>query len=779
MPASNIEAELILGKNALFSQLPETQIASLSRRARLDTLRAGTILSTQGRSRIEHVYVIAKGLLELYFDNKGEKILSATLEPGDIFGGISILMNGGISARTSQAQTDCKLVVLPKEDFLDVCERHKQFRQYFVDNFSERMVNEAYASILTAGQALNTLTGTIPFSFLPEEALESVAAEIALVKYSADTVIFIQDRSTVDYLYILQEGAAERFFEEKGKQILKAVLSEGDLFGGISMLLNNGVAVRTLRTTEDTSFYILPQAKFRELCDSHDTFSEYFTDTFGKRMLDRSYAETVAKSLRPKEEDLRVFNLGISGLYTQNIITCSEDTTIQEAAVKMSDNRCSSIFIEGLTGGVKGIITDNDLRSRVIATRHDTGRPVAEIMSTPLAVVASGATVFEALMVMMQKGIKHLAVADIPENVVGILTNQDLLQLQGQSPLILIREINEAQTIDAIIDKHAKLPRMIQGLINSGAKADNVTRLITTLSDAILKKVVAFTLNECDPPPVKFVFMILGSEGRKEQTLKTDQDNAIIFEDVTAENLPATRDYFLKLGEKICGHLDRAGYAYCKGGIMAQNPEWCLSISEWKRKFKGWIHSPQAEALLNASIFFDFRSGYGEGELIDELRKFLFGALGGWPGFFRHLAENSLYFRPPLGFFRNFVVESKGEHKDAFDIKAAMQPVVDLARIYALKNKIDETNTLERLQQIYQAKSLSWSEFHDLEQAYRFLLQLRFVRQITAIVDENKAPDNYVTPNKLSRIEQTMLKEIFKRIQTIQTKLEFEFLGRT
>lgn len=779
MPASNIEAELILGRNSLFSQLPEKEIADLSRQASLDTLKAGTILSAQGRSQIENVYVIEKGLLELYFDNKGEKILSATLEPGDIFGGISILMNGGISARTSQAQTDCKLVVLPKDAFLQVCERHKQIRQYFVDKFSERMLNEAYASILTAGQALNMLAGNIPFSFLPQEGLEAVAAEIALVKYSADTVIFVQDRSTVDYLYILQEGAAERYFEEKGKQILKAVLSEGDIFGGISMLLNNNIAVRTLRTTEDTSFYILPHASFRQLCETYDSFSEYFTDTFGKRMLDRSYAEIVAKSLRPKEADLQVFNLGISGLYTRKIITCSADTTIRQAAVKMSENRCSSIFINGSDGPVKGLITDNDLRTRVIAAGYDIDKPVADIMSTPLAVVASGATVFEALMVMMQKGIKHLAVADTADNVVGILTNQDLLQLQGESPLILIREINEAQSIDAIIDKHAKLPRMIQGLINAGAKADNVTRLITTLSDAILKKVITFTLEECDPPPVKFVFMILGSEGRKEQTLKTDQDNAIIFEDVPDEKLQVTRDYFLKMGKLICGHLDRAGYAFCKGGIMAQNPEWCLSISEWKKTFKGWIHAPEAESLLNASIFFDFRCGYGEEGLIEELRQYLFGALGGWPGFFRHLAENSLYFRPPLGFFRNFVVESKGEHKDAFDIKAAMQPIVDLARIYALNNKIDETNTLERLAQIHQAKALSWSEYHDLEQAYRFLLQLRFVRQITNIVDENKPPDNYVTPNKLSRIEQTMLKEIFKRIQTIQTKLEFEFLGRT
>ena len=163
--------------------------------------------------------------------------------------------------------------------------------------------------------------------------------------------------------------------------------------------------------------------------------------------------------------------------------------------------------------------------------------------------------------------------------------------------------------------------------------------------------------------------------------------------------------------------------------------------------------------------------------LIDELREYLFGSLSGWPGFFRHLSENAIYFKPPIGFFRNFVVESEGEHKDAFDIKRAMMPIVDLARIYALKNRVDETNTLERLRLLYHAKVLKWSEYHDLEQAYSFMLQLRFVRQITAIIEENRPPDNYVKPKKLSRIEQTLLKEIFKRIEKFQTKLEFDFIG--
>ena len=272
--------------------------------------------------------------------------------------------------------------------------------------------------------------------------------------------------------------------------------------------------------------------------------------------------------------------------------------------------------------------------------------------------------------------------------------------------------------------------------------------------------------------------MILGSEGRNEQTLKTDQDNAIIFEDVPEASQAAVQEYFLKFGETVCTLLDDAGYAFCNGDVMAKNPKWCQPLAVWKKNFSKWIHGAEGEDLLQASIFFDFRTGYGDGALVDSLRTFLFKALDGWPGFMRHLTENAMYFKPPIGFFRNFVVESKGKHRDMFDIKSAMTPIVDFARVYALKNHIDETNTLDRLHQLYLKGILQITEYEELEKAYSFLLQLRFVRQVTAIVDDKDSPHNYINPKKLTRIEQKMLKEIFNRIEKFQAKLEFDFIGR-
>jgi CBS domain-containing protein len=273
--------------------------------------------------------------------------------------------------------------------------------------------------------------------------------------------------------------------------------------------------------------------------------------------------------------------------------------------------------------------------------------------------------------------------------------------------------------------------------------------------------------------------MILGSEGRKEQTLKTDQDNAIIIEDLPAQEAKDAMSYFLSFSEKVCGWLDEVGYDFCKGGVMAKNPQWCQPLKVWKQYFLEWIHTAAPEALLQASIFFDFRGAYGDMDLIDELRDHLFGSLVGWPGFFRHLAENAMFFTPPIGFFRNFLVESKGEHRDSFDIKAAMQPVVDYARIYALNHRVAETNTLGRLRELLDQKKLSAQQYQELDTVYSYLMQQRFVRQVKASIEENGQPDNYINPKKLSRIEQTTLKEIFKRIEKFQAKLSFDFTGMT
>ncbi|MEW5910644.1 MAG: DUF294 nucleotidyltransferase-like domain-containing protein, partial [Thermodesulfobacteriota bacterium] len=473
------------------------------------------------------------------------------------------------------------------------------------------------------------------------------------------------------------------------------------------------------------------------------------------------------------------FNEPVSSYANADLVFCPWDVSIQKAASIMTEKKCSSIFIQATNGEFVGIVTDNDFRTKAIAGGLDIHRPVSEIMSSPLTSVPMQALVFEALMVMMERNVKHLALTDGKGNVTGVVTNRDLLNAQGHSPLLLIREINSAGNIYEIQDKHSRLPRLIKNLISGGVKSRIVNRLITTISDAILKKIIEFALMDIGPPPCRFAFMIMGSEGRKEQTLKTDQDNALVYEDVSGPLKDKVSDYFLQLGDKVCTWLDQAGYSFCEGGIMARNQRWCRPISTWKKYFSSWVDAVEPEDLLRSSIFFDFRFGYGDTDLIKELKTHLFDYLGDWSGFFRYLTENALHIRPPIGFFRSFVVESKGEHRDTFDIKNAMLPVVDFARIYALRHKITETNTQERLQRLYDQKVLSWSDFSELDQAYSFMMQLRFLRQVNAVIEENRKPDNHINPKKLSHIEQSMLKEIFKRIEKFQVKMSLDFTGIT
>lgn len=618
------------------------------------------------------------------------------------------------------------------------------------------------------------LARTAPFSSLPEETRDAVATEMRPVAHAANTVLFTQGLSPVEALYVLFQGSAERYLDNDDRKTPGTVMGEGDLFGGISMLINNGLAIRSLRTTGECQFLLLPRPHFLDLCNRFPDFLDFFTNTFGKRMLDRSYAAIVASALQSGEEGLPFFNRPIIDLASKKPLSCPFDMPLQQAATLMSDRNHGSILITAPNGEYLGIVTDHDLREKVVAAGLDLATPVGRVMSTPLRTIPGQALIFEALLTMMQEKRKYLAVTDNDQLVVAMLSGQDILAAQGRSPLLLLGEISGATDIAAIRQLYAQLPGIVQALIAGGAKAGHLTRLVTAISDSILHRVMAIILKEQGPAPRPFALMVLGSEGRKEQTLKTDQDNAIVYQDGDGESDREVQQYFLEIGRKLCAALDDIGYSYCPGEIMAQTPKWCQPLSVWKEYFRSWIRFGSPEDLLNSSIFFDFRCGYGDPTLVERLRAHLQEKLAEWPLFLGYLAMNAQHFKPPLGFFGNFLVASKGEHRDTFNIKKVMVPIVDFARIHSLKHGFTETNTSERLRLLEERGLLTGDTCREFEQAYAFLMQLRFARQVAAIQSEHRPPDNQINPKKLTRIEQTLLKEIFSRIETMQKEIVYE-----
>ncbi len=760
-----------------FGMLSDEDLIQLAAQATPHSYHKGEQLAIQGETRLSHIYVIKRGKISIHDEKNGRNQLVGHILTGEVFGGISLLMNGGISLRTVFVEETTEAYLLSRDIFLDLCSQCSDFSTFFVKNFSSHLTDTALESIINLGLVKIFLSSVAPFTFLPIDKMDEATEAISMVHYSKGSFLFIQGEARVNHLYILHKGSARSYYEQNGQKTLQEILGEGDLYGGISMLVNDELAVRTLEVTEDSYFYLLPKKLFFSLCNKYPVFRDFFTDTFGKRMLDKSYAGIIARTSASNDESLQMLNLPVQHICNRDAVVGTSDMTVQQVALRMEQENSSYLMLLSSDPQHSGIITESDLTRKVIAAGCDINSPAKDVMSVPLCTITEDAMVFEALMKMMKHNVKHIAVDNGANQIIGVLSNRELISAQGESPLILLSEIANAESFNQVFEQHQRLPGIIRGLINRGAVARNINRVITTVSDAILKKVMELTLAEMEPPPTNFAFIIMGSEGRCEQTLKTDQDNAIIFDDVTEAEFPAVSHYFLELGTQVCKRLNQVGYSYCQGGIMAQNPKWCQPLNVWMKYFLKWIHTSEPEDLLHSSIFFDFRFGYGDSYLVEALRDHLFGVIRQWQGFLSFIVENAMYFKPPLGIFRNFIVESKGEHRDSLNLKKAMTPIVDFARIYALRNGIHATNTLERLQQLHMKKVLSLQQYQELEKAYSFLMQLRIVRQLTATIEQQKPPDNFINPKHMPRIEQIMLKEIFKRIGSFQTKMSFEYTG--
>lgn len=362
----------------------------------------------------------------------------------------------------------------------------------------------------------------------------------------------------------------------------------------------------------------------------------------------------------------------------------------------------------------------------------------------------------------------------------ALISTTDGLQLEqfrkDGSVSLFVDQIARSRRASEVAALYGQMPALVRDLMAKETCTRVLSRFIAIVSGAIIKKVMQLTLNKLGSPPTRFVFLTMGSEARLEQTLKTDQDNAILYEDVTSSG-EVVQSYFLKFGEIACGLLNQVGYAHCTGGLMAMNPKWCQPLNAWKKYFSNWIHCTGPEDLLHASIFFDFRGAYGDKHLASGLRDHLFEELDRWPGFFPHLIENALYFKPPSGKFATFTLTPKRACRNSLNIKSAMSPIVDFTRVYALKHGVRETNTWERIRQLRLKRVLTHKEAEELERAYSALMRLRLMCQVTAGTEDEPKPDNCINPRSITSIDQAMLKEILRQARKFQIKMKYDFTG--
>ena len=460
----------------------------------------------------------------------------------------------------------------------------------------------------------------------------------------------------------------------------------------------------------------------------------------------------------------------------RELASCDLQTPVRQAAELMTRRgRAALAVTSGPDAQVVGILTDRDLRERIIGTGADSSSPVAQVMSAPVAALPGTAAVFEAILTMQERGIHHLAVRGEDGRIIGIVRNTDLVQFHQYSSAVITSQIQRAESVGQIIAARERFPRLVKTLLDCGARPRNIARITSRLTDAIVDRLLELAAKQLGPAPCRYCFVALGSEGRGEQTLVTDQDNAIIYEDLEGEAATQAGAWFLKLGELVCAWLDQAGYALCTGKMMASNPRWCRPLSAWRQHFAAWISAANPNDLLEFSTFFDMRGVSGDRQLTADLRRFIHGAIADNPPFLLHFARNALLYKPPIGLFGQLVGEA-GEGSQMISLKEASLTMVHFARLYALRHRLDETNTLDRLQKLNVLGVLKKPFYDEVIDAYSYILQMRLNRQAQLLAD-NQPADNLIDPKALNHMEQTMLKQAFGVVSSLRKKISYDFFG--
>ncbi len=600
-----------------------------------------------------------------------------------------------------------------------------------------------------------------PFDALPEDSLDAIARQVEVAYFKAGSDILLYG-AEIHELHYVRSGAVE-IYRRNGE--LYNRLSEGDIFGQAGLLRSNKVRFPA-RAIEDSLIYFIPGELFGQLCEAHDSFAD-FVEAEGQSRL-KSAVESQGQASE-------LTQLKVRKLISRQPVCVPLHTSVQQAAQVMTEQSVSSLVItdgEAAGSAMVGILTDRDLRTRVLATGLDSAAPVSQVMSPDPITIQADDSVFEAMLRMLRHNIHHLPVVQ-RRRPLGLINLSDIIRYESHSSLYLVNSIFNQTTVGGLQNLLADLRGTYVRMVNDQATAQMIGSAMSGIGRAFTQRLLELAEQQLGPPPVPYCFMVAGSMARDEQLLVTDQDNALVLDDRFD---PAQHDaYFAALAQFVSDGLAACGYSYCKGGIMASNAQWRQPLRVWRDYFQQWIDKPNPQTLLNSCIFFDLDGVHGERELVENLQDLLAQKASSNPAFLAALARNALNRTPPLGFFRTFVMESDGQQKNIINLKGrGSAPLTDLIRVHALACGSKAQNSLERLDAIAQTKLLQPEAISQLRYALEFLSLVRIRHQARAI-EEGREPNNYIEPEKVSASERHNLKEAFQVLSNAQKFLRFRY----
>jgi CBS domain-containing protein len=620
------------------------------------------------------------------------------------------------------------------------------------------------------------LERTVPFDRLDLGERRRLLREVLVEFFEADEVILEQGRTEHRFLYVVESGFVRLLDTET--QRLADECGEGDVFGSHG-LVRGGALPYEARAVEASVCMLVRGTHFRRLYEENEDFAAFFDSDLSRYGRERK-APLDASSAR------LLFGTRLGELVHREPLTCEPGATAQEAAQLMRREREDSVVVRS-EGKTVGILSDEDLRNKLVAEAAPVDTPVERLMSPHVIRIRAAASVFEALMQMMGHRANHVVVTDGEGEgaaLLGVVTDQDIARTQASSPSFIIERIEKAGTVAELARARSDATGLLVNLDRQGVVAEDLISINTETNDRLMRRTLELVEAELrvDPPvppaDTPWAWMSLGSEGRGEMGILTDQDNALVYADpATPEEAERAERWLGALAERANIALAEVGFALCKGDIMARNPKWRRPLSGWTETFRRWILEPEAHALLEAGIFFDLRGLHGDMTLVSKLEAEIAGALREQRGFLPLLAANALTSRPPpSSLLRRLVAGLSGGGRDAFDVKRrGLRPLVDVARVFAMQLRyLDSANTTDRLQHATRALPEMARAAENALEAYRYLSQLRFSRHLRA-VERGEMPDNNVGISTLNETQQNMLRAVFSTVAEVQNAVAHRY----
>ena len=583
------------------------------------------------------------------------------------------------------------------------------------------------------------LRATPPFCDLPKPLFEAAALTIEVGSFGAGTRLVERGGAPLRHLYVIREGAVRL----EGDGHVLQVLEEGEIFGYTSLITKQ--ATMDAVVEEDLVAYLLPASEFERLL-SDAQFAGHFASGLAERLRHSLERSPVASF----QTDLEI---PVETRALRAPVRVAATATVSDAARAMRDANVGSVLVDS---DPPGIVTLRDFRDKVLAERLGPDTPVLRVASSPLRTVPAGTALYEAWQALLDAGVHHLPIERGGE-IIGVLSSSDLLRSTG--PIRVLRSVERLASRDALGGYADKVMQMVSSLLAGGLEPTVIAGFVARLNDALLRRILQWAEADLGPAPAPYAWIVLGSEGRQEQTLLTDQDNALV-----NGGGEAPRQYFARLADRANEDLEAAGFPRCPGGYMAR--KWSGPLEEWEARFSGWIDDPKPNALLLAAIFFDFRKVHGALDL--EPLESVLARAAGKRVFLACLAKAALEFGPPPTLF----LRLRG---DGVDLKLhGISRMAFLARVYALEAGSSVRNTIQRLGAAVASRLISADQCATLSETYRFLLGLR-IRQQLKRIREGEKPANKVVLSELTSIERSRLKDAFRAINEWQEKAAYHY----